>query len=586
MESLSRRWLRVAVLFWLATCIYLLTTRWAQIHWFSLGDTDDNMRMMQVRGLLNGQGWYDLKQYRLNPPEGFDMHWSRIVDLPIAGLILIARLFVSGGIAERFAIAIAPMLPLFGVIAPMAFVARKLIGKHAYLVALIFLPFAQNFLFAFTPTRIDHHGWQLAMLALLVAGLVDDRPRRGGIFAGFAIAASFSIGIELLPYLILGGGLLGLRWVLDADEAPRIRSFGVTLAVTIAFGYFVFGSYDNALARCDALTPVWLTTVLAAAAAAFALSWIKPVGMGVRFVAAILAGGVLLAFYALAWPQCVGRLEGVSPELQTQWLDNISEARPIYRQQLPVIVSVSTLPIIGLFGHAFAMWSRRRDRRRLLQWMPLAVLALVSTTLLLFQARVGAAAQLLSIPGTTLLALTLLPWFARQRQMIVRVIGIPVTALTLCGALPALVAAKLHEDSKNSVAQTSRVIAARCATLPALRPIALLPKGTMFTFVDFGPRLITVTHHNAIGGPYHRNGSAILDVQRAFGGTADEARAIMRRHAADYLLICPGLPESTIYKSKTPKGFYVQITTGKVPDWLTKVDLPQGSPFMLWRIKP
>jgi hypothetical protein len=44
MESLTRRWLRVAVLFWLATCIYLLTTRWAQIHWFSLGDTDDNMR--------------------------------------------------------------------------------------------------------------------------------------------------------------------------------------------------------------------------------------------------------------------------------------------------------------------------------------------------------------------------------------------------------------------------------------------------------------------------------------------------------------------------------------------------------------
>ena len=40
-----------------------------------------------------------------------------------------------------------------------------------------------------------------------------------------------------------------------------------------------------------------------------------------------------------------------------------------------------------------------------------------------------------------------------------------------------------------------------------LRPVALQPKGIVFTFVDLGPRLITVTHHDAITGPYHRNGS-------------------------------------------------------------------------------
>jgi hypothetical protein len=48
-------------------------------------DTDDNLRMMQVRDLMRGQDWYDLRQYRLNPPFGADIHWSRLVDLPIAG---------------------------------------------------------------------------------------------------------------------------------------------------------------------------------------------------------------------------------------------------------------------------------------------------------------------------------------------------------------------------------------------------------------------------------------------------------------------------------------------------------------------
>ena len=62
------------------------------------------MRMMQVRGLLHGQGWFDLRQYRLNPPFGANIHWSRLVDLPIAGLILALRPLLGGAGAERWAV--------------------------------------------------------------------------------------------------------------------------------------------------------------------------------------------------------------------------------------------------------------------------------------------------------------------------------------------------------------------------------------------------------------------------------------------------------------------------------------------------
>ncbi|MFX7747817.1 hypothetical protein ABTK03_20785, partial [Acinetobacter baumannii] len=82
------------------------------IEWFALGDTDDNMRLMQVRALLHGQGWYDLRQYRLNPPQGFDIHWTRIVDLPIAALILLLKPIAGSVWAERWACGIAPLLPL------------------------------------------------------------------------------------------------------------------------------------------------------------------------------------------------------------------------------------------------------------------------------------------------------------------------------------------------------------------------------------------------------------------------------------------------------------------------------------------
>jgi hypothetical protein len=85
--------------------------------------------------------------------------------------------------------------------------------------------------------------------------------------------------------------------------------------------------------------------------------------------------------------------------------------------------------------------------------------------------------------------------------------------------------------------------------MAALRPIALQPKGYVLTFVDLGPRLITVTHHDAIAGPYHRNTRTSSTCMRAFRGTRRSAR---RRRAAriDYVLICPNLSESTIYASR------------------------------------
>jgi hypothetical protein len=111
-----------------------------------------------------------------------------------------------------------------------------------------------------------------------------------------------------------------------------------------------------------------------------------------------------------------------------------------------------------------------------------------------------------------------------------------------------------------------------------------MPATTILTFVDMGPRLITVTHHSAVAGPYHRNGPAILDVQHSFRSRDPEvAHGVMRRHGATLLLLCPGMSESTIYASESRHGFYKQLVSGQVPQWLEPVALPKGSPFLLWK---
>src|SRR5438045_4396415 len=129
---LGCNWKLVTLLSWLAFCGWSIFWSWSKIRWFGLGDTDDNMRIMQVRALLHGQGWYDLRNYRLNPSYGATIHWSRLVVLPIAGLILGLRPFLGGAGAERWAVAIAPLLPYLLLLLSLGRTARRLLGPAAY----------------------------------------------------------------------------------------------------------------------------------------------------------------------------------------------------------------------------------------------------------------------------------------------------------------------------------------------------------------------------------------------------------------------------------------------------------------------
>src|SRR5205814_3620018 len=200
LDWVGREWKWITLLVWLGVCAWFLFENWTQIRWFGLGDTDDNMRIMQVRALLHGQGWYDLRNYRLNPPFGANIHWSRLVDLPIAGLILLLRPFLGGAGAERWAVAVAPLLPYLLLLLSLGMTARRLLGPAAYPWAILGIWLAASTNGMFAPERIDHHGWQLALLALSVASIADPDKLRGGIVLGLSTALSLGIGLEMIIY--------------------------------------------------------------------------------------------------------------------------------------------------------------------------------------------------------------------------------------------------------------------------------------------------------------------------------------------------------------------------------------------------
>ena len=583
------RWRTMIVLMWVAYIAFVIVNKWAQIRGFGLSDTDDNLRLAQVRALLGGQGWFDLAQHRFDPLQGgADIHWSRFVDLPLAALILVLRPLVGGADAERIAVTIAPLIPLLLMMFALAMTMRRLVSERSWPLPLIALLTAYSTIAMFSPTRIDHHGWQLALLAVGVSGMADPRRARGGAVLGVATGLSLAIGLEMLIYFALLGGTTVLLWVADRDQRRRLAAYAAAMVATTGVAFLLFASNANRQAVCDALSPVWLSDAMVGGAAMLALAWVKLDRWPARLGAAVIAGGVVAGFHAFAWPHCLERLEGVSPQATALWLDHVREARPVYRQTWRVIAIVLALPLTGLVGwvlltrRAWKMGAEGRDLMR--RTVAVALPALVALALLFWQVRAAPAAQMLALPGAVTLAVLIAgPWFQSPKLWHH---GVAVLAALLAlGALVPLTIGLIPPEKKKPMAAAVGRANNRCPTLTALAPVGRQPRGMVFTFLDLGPRLIVATHHDTVGGPYHRNDRAIANVMMAFRGDESNARRTIDAYGSDYLLICPNMSTATIFMAETPKGFYAQLAKGKAPSWLTPIDLGPKSPFKMWKVK-
>ncbi|PHP17233.1 hypothetical protein CG471_23880 [Sphingobium sp. IP1] len=599
----DRHWKWLTFLIWIAILVGMLVDRWPAIHWLTLSDTDDNIRFVQVKDWLAGQGWYDLRQYRLDPPGGANIHWSRLVDIPLAGLMLFFRAFVEQDLADRLACAIAPLLPLFLLMLSLGSIARRLAGgavgaRWAWLFAVLAPLAAQMGLGMFAPMRIDHHGWQLALALTMMAGLIDRNWLRGGVVAGVSSALSVAIGMEMIVYLAAGGALVALRWVFRDGAGRRMLPYGLSLAGATSLCYVLFASYDNRHMVCDAISPIWVAVFGAAGAGMVLLSRLPLRLWWQRLIAGMIVGGAVGLFFLLNWPQCLTPYQ-ISPELQQLWLANIREAKPITAQAQSLVVPLMALPAVGLIGLLWALWELRRDSDRLWAFATIGLMMLFSTALLFWQLRAGPAAQLLAIPPAAWAGWRLVTaiFTGSHRVRILAGIGALLVGAIACAypLYPQVIAlwqqatgTKPRPWRPSAIARTDAIKKAngRCRTLPALEVLDQLPPATIFTMVDLGPRIIATTHHSAVAGPYHRNGATILDMHHAYDGPADAFRPIAAKHHATYLLVCPNFPEGTIYQSRSPRGFYADLMRGTIPAWLQPVTLKTAMtlPYTLYRI--
>ncbi len=587
----DEHWKWLTFVAWVGICVYLLIDRWEAMRWLALGDTDDNIRYAQVRDWLAGQGWFDLRQHRLDPPVGGNIHWSRLVDLPLAGLMLLFRLVASPFWADRLALGVAPLLPLLPLMLALAFITRRLVPQGnrpsiAWMVS-IFAPLGAGMAAGmYFPMRVDHHGWQLALTLIMLAGLVDRDWVRGGIVAAVSSALSIAIGMEMIVYIAAGGAAIALRWVFKEGAARRMRPYAAALGCAMPLCFLIFASTDNRQPVCDAISPVWTVVLVLAAGGMLLLASLPLRNWPQRLTAGAIVGGAVLLTFWLLWPQCLTGAYGTMPaELQIKWLANIREAKPLYVQSRGFWLPLVALPVVGMFGALVACWRLRRDSEALWAWGTVGAMTLFAFLLLFWQIRTGPAAQLMAIPAAAWLAAAAIDGLLfggwRARGLGLAGLACAIGVLTAYGW-----SGKLFHKPPVKRSSAINSANAKCRTQPALAWLDQLPPATIFTMVDLGPRIVATTHHSALAGPYHRNADAILAIHHGFDGPASAFRAIAARHHATYVMICPNFPEGTVYNARSPRGFYADLMHDRVPAWLKPVSLkvPVALPYRIWRI--
>jgi hypothetical protein len=229
---------------WIAFAV--LTVLTAIMHFASYvdyvgADNDDVMRLVQVRDLLSGQSWFDLTQMRLGLEGGTLMHWSRLIDLPIASLILLFSAFMGPVMAEAAALFVWPLLTTLPVFYALALAGQVLGGAPARLIALVLA-----FLFVlgvnrFQPGSIDHHNVQLGLMALIATCLiVPDRRVIAHAVAGFAAALAIAIGAETTPHIVVVALIVAVQWLgLGESVRPAASAFALALTATLTAAFFL-----------------------------------------------------------------------------------------------------------------------------------------------------------------------------------------------------------------------------------------------------------------------------------------------------------------------------------------------------------
>jgi hypothetical protein len=546
------------------------------------GDNDSLMRLVQIRDWLGGQPWGDLTQYRMGPPGGFVMHWSRIVDVPVAAIMLVAGgMTGSAETGEHVAAVLWPALLFAAALFFTISAARRLHGDGAFLPALVVGGITLNLMGIFTPRALDHHNLQLVLLLAVVALLLV-RTGRASFVAGVCAAAMLAVGLETLPYVAVAGVVAAVAFfVAGATLFAAGYGAGFAVAALLALVATVPAS-SWWIEGCDAYSAgLAAVSIVAGAGLAIAAMLTATRGTGSRLAALALVG---VATAAAAWvfaPSCFADpYAGLDPRLRTFWLDSVIEAQPLWRileKQPKMAPQHYATVVVALLVLAFDLRARTR-------FGPAVLFAFLAAAF---------AVSIWQVRGSTFsLALATVPlagWIALWRERLaagragaaLRMALAWVLSLSLAWGAAAHGLSDLVDGGRAKAKEAVTKMSA-CYADADYRILAAQPATTVLAVSNIGSSILANTAHRTFAGPYHRNVEGNLIALGAFMGEAAEVRTELLARGVGLVAFCPGNSESGSLAGWAEAGLMADLMRGEVPDWLEPVGGDAG-PLRLYR---
>ncbi|TNE57897.1 MAG: hypothetical protein EP341_03760 [Sphingomonadales bacterium] len=570
------------LLTWVCVSIVLLAVAASRIIDNQYPGPDDALRLVQVRDLLAGQGWYDLHQYRMMPPDGTLMHWSRLVDIPIAGLILFFSLFLEQDMAERVTMVVIPLVTLLLTMLVIGRLTWRLFDRQAAIYACVSLVLLPMLAMQFQPLRIDHHGWQILSVVFALWAITWRNPASGGAAAGFAMATGLMISLETIFMSAAFASVLAIRWLRDNHQRWWLVSYLQSLALGLVLLFAATRGLPDLAAHCDAISPPQIGFFLIVALGSGALA-VAPSIPRLPLVAALAGFGVLGIFF-IGWsaPQClVPPFADLDPLVRDYWYANVTEGQPVWKKDFDMAIPAIIQPLIAL-GFAVYLFSTSHDWVRW-WWSEYAIVLIVALLGGVLTARsIAFAGAVAAIPMGWFVARLFVRWRAHTSLLRKAMLAI-VLYLVFIPAAPLLIWQQIQPQRVSSMAPS--VGMSKCELRTSAKLLNQLPPATLFSPLDIGPALLFHTHHSVVASGHHRAEQAMHDVIGGFIGDADQARDVVKQYGADYVVICVDLIEATNLRfGGDEAGLMGRLVANDPPAWLEQVDLGTPEAFLVWRV--
>jgi len=549
----------------------------------TLGDTDDATRLIAVRMLLAGTSWFDMTLTQFGAPDALVSHWSRLVDLPLAILIVAFKpIFGSDG-AETATRLIWPLMVLIAMTYLVVREAEINSGMWAGVIAAVLIVAGPITLFQFMPGRLDHHNVQILGVAggLILLQRALFQPRIG-YMTGALLALGLSVGYEAL---ILTAAVLGLA-ALFACFVSEMREGLVRVlcafAAVLTAAYFATTAPSQWLnVACDTLSLNLVALVVCGVAALWGLNrYASDAGPAV-WLAGLVGGGVAgLILFGILEPTCLaGPLAGIDPAVKPIWLDHVREVQSLieFSKNQPMYgltYGISTLTIIAILIQQFRQERSSRTAFSL-------ALVIFATAYGFIYVRLIPYAMWIILPALACW-IARLPAIGKTPARTVRLAAIVfLNQMVIMVGTQTFGAAVLGITADKA---SKKGATAGCERRQPLREFGHLKPGLVISDIDLGPHIAAHGPHRVMAAPYHRLDQAIIALDGILKSKPSAAEKKLRDLNASYVVLCAkGLDKIRKRNKQTLEDI---LRLGKPVSYLKPIKIGDGKGLLkAWRIK-